>query len=228
MADGTIGTEVPARWKFRFFCGFPCGKDRNKSKERVTMPCPSCGCENRESAKFCNECGTLLPLICLSCGAENRPGAKFCNECGVSLAAEGQSPKSKVQSLESKPSSAERASSDGERRQLTVMFCDLVGSTALSEQLDPCANVSRPEWERRAEPLRGGGLGWFDASCWKRGRTRGTVATLGEGKKWGRVGYTAEWGGGDWKIASVARAGRAGRQRTTDAAGVSLFALLSE
>ena len=25
----------------------------------------------------------------------------------------------------------------GERRQLTVMFCDLVGSTALSEQLDP-------------------------------------------------------------------------------------------
>ena len=27
--------------------------------------------------------------------------------------------------------------SDGERRQLTVMFCDLVDSTALSEQLDP-------------------------------------------------------------------------------------------
>jgi class 3 adenylate cyclase len=25
----------------------------------------------------------------------------------------------------------------GERRQLTVMFCDLVGSTALSEKLDP-------------------------------------------------------------------------------------------
>src|SRR3954454_20963098 len=28
-------------------------------------------------------------------------------------------------------------SSGGERRQLTVMFCDLVGSTALSEKLDP-------------------------------------------------------------------------------------------
>src|SRR5207245_8727257 len=28
-------------------------------------------------------------------------------------------------------------SDDGERRQLTVMFCDLVGSTALSEQFDP-------------------------------------------------------------------------------------------
>jgi class 3 adenylate cyclase len=29
------------------------------------------------------------------------------------------------------------ASADGERRQLTVMFCDLVGSTALSKRLDP-------------------------------------------------------------------------------------------
>ena len=40
------------------------------------------------------------------------------------------------------PSSApsaqpEREAPAGERRQLTVMFCDLVGSTALSEQLDP-------------------------------------------------------------------------------------------
>src|SRR6478672_3869185 len=31
----------------------------------------------------------------------------------------------------------EVAASSGERRQLTVMFCDLVGSTALSEKLDP-------------------------------------------------------------------------------------------
>jgi class 3 adenylate cyclase len=31
----------------------------------------------------------------------------------------------------------DRASTSGERRQLTVMFCDLVGSTALSEKLDP-------------------------------------------------------------------------------------------
>jgi SAM (Sterile alpha motif) domain-containing protein/adenylate/guanylate cyclase family protein len=31
----------------------------------------------------------------------------------------------------------DRGSPGGERRQLTVMFCDLVGSTALSERLDP-------------------------------------------------------------------------------------------
>ena len=49
------------------------------------MRCPSCECENREGAKFCNECGAPLPLRCLSCGVENRPGAKFCNECSASL-----------------------------------------------------------------------------------------------------------------------------------------------
>jgi class 3 adenylate cyclase/predicted ATPase len=43
---------------------------------------------------------------------------------------------SPVQSFEVKvPSSTQ--SLEAERRQLTVMFCDLVGSTALSEQLDP-------------------------------------------------------------------------------------------
>ena len=35
------------------------------------------------------------------------------------------------------PRPVERSLPTGERRQLTVMFCDLVGSTALSEQLDP-------------------------------------------------------------------------------------------
>src|SRR5262245_14479481 len=39
---------------------------------------------------------------------------------------------------------------EAERRQLTVMFCDLVGSTALSEQLDPeeLREVER-EYQRR-------------------------------------------------------------------------------
>ncbi len=35
------------------------------------------------------------------------------------------------------PAPAPSATTEGERRQLTVMFCDLVGSTALSERLDP-------------------------------------------------------------------------------------------
>src|SRR5215469_3214532 len=35
------------------------------------------------------------------------------------------------------PAARATISGDGERRQMTVMFCDLVGSTPLAEQLDP-------------------------------------------------------------------------------------------
>ena len=35
------------------------------------------------------------------------------------------------------PDAEPAATPEAERRQLTVMFCDLVGSTALSEKLDP-------------------------------------------------------------------------------------------
>ena len=40
------------------------------------------------------------------------------------------------------------ARSEAERRQLTVMFCDLVGSTALSEQLDP------EDWREGCAPIK--------------------------------------------------------------------------
>ena len=58
-------------------------------------------------------------MRCPPCGHENPPGAKFCSECGATLAP-----------------SAGSATPEGERRQLTVLFCDLVGSTPLSQQLD--------------------------------------------------------------------------------------------
>jgi class 3 adenylate cyclase/predicted ATPase len=45
-----------------------------------------------------------------------------------------RTPDSKSQTLDARPRTLDSAA---ERRQLTVMFCDLVGSTALSEQLDP-------------------------------------------------------------------------------------------
>jgi len=57
------------------------------------MLCPSCGCDNREGAKFCNECAAPLSLRCPACGTENRPGAKFCNECAASLTLQLPGPK---------------------------------------------------------------------------------------------------------------------------------------
>ncbi|MDH3599165.1 MAG: winged helix-turn-helix domain-containing protein, partial [Candidatus Tectomicrobia bacterium] len=67
---------------------------------------------------------------CPSCHHPNPPTARFCNACGTAL--QGSPPSEKGQAP-----SAEGAALDAERRQLTVLFCDLVESTKLSSQLDP-------------------------------------------------------------------------------------------
>src|SRR5438093_5726738 len=111
------------------------------------MLCTSCGTENRDGAKFCDACGTPLPVSCPSCGTANRPGAKFCNECGASLTGQ-QSVPLPAQAVPTPTTPTEQPTQvaspsvashmpEAERRQLTVMFCDLVDSTKLSSQLDP-------------------------------------------------------------------------------------------
>jgi class 3 adenylate cyclase/predicted ATPase len=85
--------------------------------------------ENVATRRFCAECGSPLPSPCPACGFENEPTAKFCGGCGK-LIGEVAAPAPAVVPAHLR---ADRA----ERRQLTVMFCDLVGSTALSARLDP-------------------------------------------------------------------------------------------
>lgn len=87
------------------------------------MQCAECGFDNRASAKFCGECGIALAEQCRQCGHRNRPRARFCDSCGTAVG-EAETPGGGL-----KP--------EAERRQLTVMFCDLVGSTELSSRLDP-------------------------------------------------------------------------------------------
>ena len=70
---------------------------------------------------------------CANCGFLNPP-FKFCGECGVSLSDAPDS--SQVPVVET--AAMEAALPDGaERRQLTVLFCDIVDSTAFTEKLDP-------------------------------------------------------------------------------------------
>src|SRR4051794_2431400 len=57
-------------------------------------------------------------MVCASCGHANSEGAKFCEECGFSF---GAAP----------------AGAREQRKTVTVLFCDLAGSTALGETLDP-------------------------------------------------------------------------------------------
>ena len=47
------------------------------------MKCSGCGHDNRDAAKFCEECAAPLGRKCAGCGAELRPVAKFCDECAT-------------------------------------------------------------------------------------------------------------------------------------------------
>ena len=96
------------------------------------MECPSCHSEMPDDGRFCEACGAALPVRCASCGATSRAGARFCSKCGKALTPEGADTPAKPETAANAPPTA-----SAERRQLTVMFCDLVGSTALSARLDP-------------------------------------------------------------------------------------------
>ena len=98
------------------------------------MRCSKCGAENREGARFCDKCGANLSLKCPSCGAENRTDANFCDSCGAALSGT-TSTAAKADQLPRTAIKTERL--EGERRHLSVLFCDLVGSTQLSHHLDP-------------------------------------------------------------------------------------------
>ena len=108
------------------------------------MRCSNCGFENPEGMKFCGQCASPLRAPCPQCGFANPPGFAFCGQCATALTAQPQtsalSSRSQVPGLSYPavgPQTLDARRSDGERRQLTVMFCDLVGSTPLSAQLDP-------------------------------------------------------------------------------------------
>ena len=88
------------------------------------MTCSSCGTENREGRKFCSACGAPLSHACPRCGAANDPGDRFCGECGTLL-------------HEGTPSGEPRPAPVSERKLVSVLFADLVGFTALSEDRDP-------------------------------------------------------------------------------------------
>ncbi len=107
------------------------------------MECPECQFENREGAKFCNECGYKFEINCPKCEAPNRVGSKFCNECGYKLESDKETFDEilETESL-SHPPSIKKPSSDGapivgERKHVTALFSDLTGYTAMSEKLDP-------------------------------------------------------------------------------------------
>jgi len=112
------------------------------------MKCPKCQFDNPQDAKFCNECGNKLEIACSACSKMNPLGSKFCNECGHSLIALIK-PTPKELSFDEKLAKiqrylpkdltqkilAQRDKIEGERKQVTVMFCDMEGFTPLTEKI---------------------------------------------------------------------------------------------
>ena len=101
------------------------------------MQCPSCGIQAGPGASFCEQCGTQLSRVCEKCGMAVSANAKFCRACGTPLSETQPATSVDNTPIPTQASAAGTVSYDAERRQLTVLFCDLVGSTALSERLDP-------------------------------------------------------------------------------------------
>ena len=123
------------------------------------MQCQACGAENPSGARFCEKCGVAMEARCAHCGASVRPGARFCVACGqplqnvtppppdagskpptqvvqpVDLAAAAQAfqlPSHLAEKIRTEPPARE-----GERRQVTVLFGDIAGFTAMTEKLNP-------------------------------------------------------------------------------------------
>ena len=100
----------------------------------TTKTCPNCTSDIPGDSKFCPQCGTPQASVCAACGHANAAGSRFCSQCGGKLDA---APAAVAPSPAPPAPSSPRAANVAERRQITVMFCDLVGSTALSTQIDP-------------------------------------------------------------------------------------------
>jgi class 3 adenylate cyclase/tetratricopeptide (TPR) repeat protein len=101
--------------------------------------CSVCGSENRVGARFCSECGTAFATTCAECGTPTSPGARFCSNCGTPTPATSNAG---VPSAERHGAAlAQAALATGvpvaERRLVSILFADLVGSTSLADGRDP-------------------------------------------------------------------------------------------
>ena len=134
------------------FCG-ECGT-------RFGLVCLSCGTSNAAASKFCNECGHRLATDATVAGGPGRPSASSAPPDAVldplrpfAIDARAGAPgeAAPARPIEDRFASAHAytpkhlaekilvsaGAIEGERKQVTVMFTDVSGFTALSERLDP-------------------------------------------------------------------------------------------
>lgn len=116
----------------------------------IAIACPSCAAGIPAGARFCPSCGAAQPRTCPTCGAVNPPTNRFCADCGTALgtapppgeratapAAVRAGPSAHTPPHLAERILAARARLTGERKQVTVLFADVKGSTELIQSLDP-------------------------------------------------------------------------------------------
>ena len=111
------------------------------------MICPSCQRENPVHAAFCDQCGARLETACPNCDELNRHGAKFCRRCGQTISEPVTTPAATIPGVPTPDTYvpkylaekilATRHKLEGERKQVTVLFADIRGSTKILEGVDP-------------------------------------------------------------------------------------------
>ncbi len=80
------------------------------------MLCPACQTETLADDGVCTSCGLSFTAICPNCQNPNLATARFCGACGERL---------------------DQTPAQGERKVVTVLFADIVGSTELIGDADP-------------------------------------------------------------------------------------------
>lgn len=128
----------------------------------VTITCPNCSFRNPGDSAFCEDCGKPLTFKCSNCGEVLTANVRYCKHCGAPQISsrplaraerEAGGPgishwlpdegarlaalhRSMPEQLAQKILST-RDHVEGERKQVTVLFTDIVDSTTLAEQMDP-------------------------------------------------------------------------------------------
>jgi len=107
--------------------------------------CSNCSSEIPLDAKFCQRCGHALAIICPICRESNESSARFCKNCGMEIGnVTNHQEKLSLRALQqSAPNDFQEkvrmaiSQIDDERKPVTILFVDIVGSTSKAEKMDP-------------------------------------------------------------------------------------------
>ncbi|TAK12762.1 MAG: zinc-ribbon domain-containing protein, partial [Anaerolineae bacterium] len=128
----------------------------------MNKTCVQCHAENPEQARFCMNCGTALAgQSCANCQATLAATARFCDQCGHPAGNQLDSDRHRQTRLAAHaPETLTRklmaeGKLSGERRVVTMLFADVVGSTSMGEQLDAesWTAIMNGAFERIMQPI---------------------------------------------------------------------------